>query len=264
MDAPMGPSTVMLHRHQQQQQQSQEHPAAAALPPHQQQQFVPHPAFPTLHSMQPQPIQQQLPLPSKKEKRHREFMDRVELIGREFAESKERIYFEKLAAFKQELRDVQDDQQQHAGTHQEFEERIALLEFERKAAIRKAELFRNYQLECANVIYQVEKEAYDQEYLAEKQGLREKILQQLEDRRKKLKEDRDNFDVTNDFSSDSNKAIYTRKTTRAQAAKLPDDKKDGGRLKPKGKAGGGPSLQIQLKEADVQEDLSAIKRIIRG
>ncbi|KAJ3394556.1 hypothetical protein HDU84_007730 [Entophlyctis sp. JEL0112] len=208
--------------------------------------------------MQPQPIQQQLPLPSKKEKRHREFMDRVELIGREFAESKERIYFEKLAAFKQELRDVQD------GTHQEFEERIALLEFERKAAIRKAELFRNYQLECANVIYQVEKEAYDQEYLAEKQGLREKILQQLEDRRKKLKEDRDNFDVTNDFSSDSNKAIYTRKTTRAQAAKLPDDKKDGGRLKPKGKAGGGPSLQIQLKEADVQEDLSAIKRIIRG
>ncbi|KAJ3138791.1 hypothetical protein HK100_012251 [Physocladia obscura] len=195
-------------------------------------------------------------LPSKKEKRHREFVERVELIGRDFAENKERIYFEKLAAFKQELRDVQD------GTHHEFGERVALLEFERKAAIRKAELFRNYQLECANAMYQAEKEAYDQEYLLEKQGLREKILSQLEDRRKKLKEDRDYFDASNEVS-DSNKAIYTRKTTRAQAAKLPDDKKEG-RFKAKGKASTGPSLPIQVKDHELYDDLTILKRSSRG
>ncbi|KAJ3114510.1 Sin3 histone deacetylase corepressor complex component SDS3 [Physocladia obscura] len=196
-------------------------------------------------------------LPSKKEKRHREFVERVELIGRDFAENKERlIYFEKLAAFKQELRDVQD------GTHQEFSERVALLEFERKAAIRKAELFRNYQLECANAMYQAEKEAYDQEYLLEKQGLREKILSQLEDRRKKLKEDRDYFDASNEVS-DSNKAMYTRKTTRAQAAKLPDDKKEG-RFKAKGKASTGPILPIQIKDHELYDDLTILKRSTRG
>ncbi|KAJ3075067.1 hypothetical protein BCR33DRAFT_715095 [Rhizoclosmatium globosum] len=194
----------------------------------------------------------QLPQLSKKEKRHREFLDRIDLIGRDFSEAKERIYFEKLAAFKQELRDVQD------GTHQEFAERVALLEFERNAAIKKAELFRNYQLECAMAMYQAEKEAYDQEYLAEKQGLREKILQQLEERRKKLKEDRENFDVSNEVSSESQKTT-TRKTTRAQAAKMTDEKKEG-RGKSKGKASNGPTLPIQVKDHEMYEDLAMMRR----
>ncbi|KAJ3231885.1 hypothetical protein HDU81_003450 [Chytriomyces hyalinus] len=191
---------------------------------------------------------------SKKDKRTKDFTDRIDLIGREFQEGKERIYFEKLAAFKQELRDVQD------GTHQEFEERVALLEFERKAAIKRAELLRNYQLECANSMYQAEKEAYDQEYLAEKQGLRDKILHQLEERRKKLKEDRENFDLTHEVASDAQKTMYTRKTTRAQAAKQPDDKNGYGRGKPKGKDKNGPTLPVTLKDQEVNEDFAELKR----
>ncbi|KAI8612009.1 Sds3-like-domain-containing protein [Chytriomyces sp. MP71] len=152
-------------------------------------------------------------LVTKKERRHREFVERVDLIGREFAEAKERIYFEKLAAFKQELRDVQD------GTHHEFEERVAILEFERSAAIRRAELFRNYQIETANSMYQAEKEAYDQEYLAEKQGLRDKILAQLEERRKKLKEDRENFDMTQGKFHHRTKESSLTKRVRSEACK---------------------------------------------
>ncbi|KAI9340304.1 Sds3-like-domain-containing protein [Obelidium mucronatum] len=192
---------------------------------------------------------------SKKDKRHREFLDRIDLISRDFSEEKERIYFEKLAAFKQELRDVQD------GTHQEFAERVAQLEFERSASIKKAELFRNYQLECAITIYQAEKEAYDQEYLSEKQGLREKILSQLEERRKKLKEDRENFEISNEVSSDAQKTI-TRKTTRAQAAKVPEETKGPGgpRYKAKGKAASGPTLPIQVKDHEMYEDLAMMRR----
>ncbi|KAJ3069750.1 Sin3 histone deacetylase corepressor complex component SDS3 [Podochytrium sp. JEL0797] len=189
---------------------------------------------------------------SKKDKRHREFLDRVDLIGRDFAETKERIYFEKLAAFKQELREVQD------GTLPEFEQRVAQLEYDRQAAIAKAELFRNYQLECAVQMYKAEKEAYDLEYLNEKQGLRDKILQQLEERRKKLKEDRENFDISHEISPESQKTI-TRKTTRAQAAKMPEEK-TGGRYKNKGKAGNGPQLPIQVKDHEMYDDLAIIKR----
>ncbi|KAJ3026382.1 UNVERIFIED_CONTAM: Sin3 histone deacetylase corepressor complex component SDS3 [Siphonaria sp. JEL0065] len=194
------------------------------------------------------------PTLSKKDKRHREFLDRVDLIQRDFSEAKERIYFEKLDAIKQELRDIQD------GVHQEFKERVALLEFERSASIRKAELYRNYQLECAIAIYQAEKEAYDQEYLTEKQGLREKILQHLEDRRKKLKEDRENFDISNEISTDLQKQI-TRKTTRAQAAKMPEEKTAVGRgYKAKGKAANGPTLPVQVKDHEMYEDLAAMRR----
>ncbi|KAJ3298154.1 Breast cancer metastasis-suppressor 1-like protein, partial [Blyttiomyces sp. JEL0837] len=186
---------------------------------------------------------------TKKERRHKDYQEKVERVFREFAENKEAIYAEKLAALKKELREIQD------GKHQEFEERVAVLEMERQAAIQKAKMFREYQLECASRLYKAELEHSNNEYLSERQILREKILAAIEEKRKKLREDRENFDVNTDTSLESQK---TRKITRANAAKFPDEKKEKRR-----KTNAVPTLSLQLKDQDISEDLSTLKKLRR-
>jgi predicted nucleotide-binding protein (sugar kinase/HSP70/actin superfamily) len=87
------------------------------------------------------------------------------------------IYQEKLETIKQEIKEVNEGNmnlcnsyirdcktESTSGTHEEFEDRIAALEFERDNAIKKAEHFKNYQFECINNIYQSEIKLSDQEY----------------------------------------------------------------------------------------------------
>ncbi|RUP52403.1 Sds3-like-domain-containing protein, partial [Jimgerdemannia flammicorona] len=128
---------------------------------------------------------------SKKDKRRREFTERMQRLNQEFMENKERIYTDKLKAFQSELRAIQD------GTQPEFLERLADLEDTRDTMIDQKRLFRNFQLECAGNQYELETKQAEEEYMAEKQGLREKMLAGVEERRKKLKEDKDNLDISN-------------------------------------------------------------------
>ncbi|KAJ3097488.1 hypothetical protein HDU97_004855 [Phlyctochytrium planicorne] len=183
---------------------------------------------------------------TKKEKRHKVFCERLEALSRDFLENKERIYFDKLAEIKQELKEILD------GTHEEFEERVAILDIERQQAIHQAELYRDYQLECADKLYQMEKELCLQEFA----GLKDRILASLEDKKRKLKEDRDNFVITNDISLDSQKAIGTRKATRALTAKQPDDKG----LKRRKTNNTNPVLPFQLKDSEIFEDLNVLRK----
>ena len=69
-----------------------------------------------------------------------------------------RIYQERVEAFKQEIREV------HNGTHPDFEEAIVKLEQQRDEIIRRAELFRDYQLERVEKLYQQEHQATIAEY----------------------------------------------------------------------------------------------------
>ncbi|KAJ1528288.1 hypothetical protein HK405_002537, partial [Cladochytrium tenue] len=100
----------------------------------------------------------QLPALTKKEKRHREFLERLDRINRDFAERKDRIYHDKLGTYQKEIREIQD------GTHPEFRDRLTALEAERNATVARAELFRQYQHDCAHRIFQAEKEAAEAEF----------------------------------------------------------------------------------------------------
>ncbi|RUS21242.1 hypothetical protein BC937DRAFT_93233 [Endogone sp. FLAS-F59071] len=125
-----------------------------------------------------------------------------------------RIYSDKLKAFQSELRAIQD------GTQPEFLERLADLEETREMMIDQKQLFRNFQIECAEKQFELETTQAEEEYMvsqwafkairrrpkfglhsyeiiAEKQGLREKMLAGVEERRRKLKEDKDNLDISN-------------------------------------------------------------------
>ncbi|KAJ3105737.1 hypothetical protein HDU96_008450 [Phlyctochytrium bullatum] len=186
---------------------------------------------------------------TKKEKRHKVFQERLEALKRDFMDNKEKIYQEKLSNIRQELKDILE------GTHEEYKERIAILEMERLAAIHQAELYRDYQLDCADRLFQLEKEQCLQEF----EGLREKILARLEDRKRKLREDRENFALTNDISLEAQKAIGTRKATRALTARQPDDRKE----KRRKTNNSNPVLPFLLKDSEAFEDLQLIRKTRR-
>ncbi|KAJ3412075.1 profilin, required for normal timing of actin polymerization in response to thermal stress [Chytridiales sp. JEL 0842] len=93
-----------------------------------------------------------------KERRNRDFIDRLDRLNRDFADNKEKIYQEKIDGFKQEARQI------YNGTHSDFNERLAALEREKVILLNKAELFRLYQLECAKKLHQSETDMSRQEY----------------------------------------------------------------------------------------------------
>ncbi|KAJ3033825.1 hypothetical protein HDV00_005790 [Rhizophlyctis rosea] len=189
---------------------------------------------------------------TKKEKRHKEFSERLDKLNRDFAENKERIFADKIAAFKQEVREVQQ------GVHPDFEEAMQRLERQRDQTIRQAELFRDYQLERVDILYHQEHQATITEYNNERQGLREKMLNALEDRKRKLREDRESFDLNNfDATIEATKTIGTRKTTRAVAAKHPEERKE------KRRKAAGSSLQslvFVLAEPEINDDINLLRR----
>ncbi|KAJ3026115.1 hypothetical protein HK097_006527, partial [Rhizophlyctis rosea] len=198
-------------------------------------------------------LEQQL---TKKEKRHKEFSERIEKLNRDFYVNKETIYQDRLSYFRQEIREVQN------GTHPDFEESITKLEQQRDEIIRRAELFRDYQLERVERLYESERETTVREYTQERQGLREKMMAALEERKRKLKEDRDSFDINNfDVTLDAKQSMGTRKHTRAAAGKAPEE----GRKEKRRKVDKNPQLQgmaFLLGENEVTEDLTVLRRAV--
>ncbi|KAI9349999.1 Sds3-like-domain-containing protein [Zopfochytrium polystomum] len=177
---------------------------------------------------------------TKKEKRHREFSERLEKVGRDFADNRERVYLDKLAKFQDEIREIQE------GVHVEFQDRLRELEIERDAAIAKARLFLEYRLSCARETFKLEKAGSDEEYEAEKTALFDRINAAIEDRRKRLKEDRENMDIP-----DPTLTSTVRKITRSNAARAPESKD---KKRPKH-----PQLH-PLKEHEIMEDLTWLRK----
>ncbi|KAI8927180.1 Sds3-like-domain-containing protein [Entophlyctis helioformis] len=189
---------------------------------------------------------------AKKDRRQRELHENLNRLDRSFLEHKDEIFHEKINAFKSETREIQQ------GIHPEYLEAFSMLERERDLAIKQAELFRDYELECAQRIYQLEYEASLAEFNAERDGLREKMLQELDEKKRKLKDDRDSFDVSNDASLENMKAVVgTRKATRQTVQRVEEQQKKEKRRK----APNGPVLVFQLKDHEIYDDLGVLRRV---
>jgi hypothetical protein len=80
-------------------------------------------------------------------------------------------------------------------SHQGLKNAELLQEMECQEEIKRAELFYQYQQDTASQLYQTELEAYLQEYNQEHDTLQEQMLEQLEARKRKLKDDYDNLDL---------------------------------------------------------------------
>ncbi|KAJ3304374.1 hypothetical protein HDV03_002855 [Kappamyces sp. JEL0829] len=158
-----------------------------------------------------------------------------------------RTFDEKVQLYKKELTEIQN------GTHQGLLQAIHLAEMECEEAIKRAELFYEYQLNCAEHVYQMDCEQSLNDYKNEHDGLQEEMLENLEMKKRKLREDHDNFDLNTDTNYESRSV---RKTARL-APKAEETRGTNSRKKAKDK---GATLNFPLRENEVADDIAMIRK----
>ncbi|KAJ2740342.1 hypothetical protein GGI20_005860 [Coemansia sp. BCRC 34301] len=183
--------------------------------------------------------------------------ERLHQIDRETFENEERVY-------QQKGEEIQNDMTMILrGTHPAFVDGVARLAAERDRMLVSAEQNHQYLVAMYERAYKQEREQAEQAYNAEKQIIYDRIAADIDDRRKRLKEEKDSQDITIDFVFDSGSRTSSKRNLRKRGAGLDSLALLGdpvpSRLQSKRKAVPAVSLQ-GICEDDIVNDLLAIRR----
>ncbi|EIE80246.1 hypothetical protein RO3G_04951 [Rhizopus delemar RA 99-880] len=95
-------------------------------------------------------------------------------------------------------------------THSAFEDAMLDIEVRKEQTIECAENFKNYELSLINYQYEMEVNLLQEEYRTEKNGLQALMLQTIAEKRKLIKEDKEDYEV-NDVFDEAYKKIAKNK-----------------------------------------------------
>ncbi|ORZ12662.1 hypothetical protein BCR42DRAFT_419717 [Absidia repens] len=179
-------------------------------------------------------------------KRRKELNQKIGGLNSDFSINKERIFTEKLLVVQNEISQARNN------THTQCQEDLILLESIRQKTIEDGRLFRDYQTQVTDKHYTLEIHHAEEEYLVEKQEIREKLFAVLEEKRRKYKEDKDNCDLAYDLPLET----QTRMNKRNLRKRGMDNNGDG-KLN-KRKQTSVPALVFRLKDDEIYGDLQAM------
>ncbi|KAI7892604.1 Sds3-like-domain-containing protein [Mucor mucedo] len=227
---PPPPSSIHHHHHQQHQQQQQQqgwhqtpspyhHPPPPPPPPPPVQNHpmivntpsvTHHNDYYDYNNRWQEPIELN---ENKMLRRIREFNDLMSWMDSEFWEQCDEIYREKLQSLHDEIQTIQQ------GTHSAFTDSLSDIEIRREQTIEYAEYFKDYELSLANHQYDQDKSILQEEYENERHNLHDMVLQSIDDRRKQIKEDKDDseFDI-GDLFRDAYSKVNNKRSLRKRAA----------------------------------------------
>ncbi|KAI8338620.1 hypothetical protein BC941DRAFT_423389 [Chlamydoabsidia padenii] len=129
-------------------------------------------------------------------------------MDHEFWEQSEEIYHEKLSSLQQELKSLQND------THVPFRDLVSDLELKRETMIADAECFLNYQLEWMEQLYEEDVAIIEEEYNNKQRHLQDAILAVIEDRKKQVKEEKDDHLNEKDLIGEAYSRVTNKRTLR--------------------------------------------------
>ncbi|ORX58829.1 hypothetical protein DM01DRAFT_1333451 [Hesseltinella vesiculosa] len=150
-------------------------------------------------------------------KRRKDLNQRVEFLNNEFLKHKERLFGEKLMMIQTEIDQALND------THTKYQEGLLMLETIRQKSMTDSRMFRDYQKSVTDKQFLLEIRQAEEEYLTEKHEIREKLFAVLEDKRRKLKEDKDNYDLTFDVMMETQARSNKRSLRKRGMEHLFDD-----------------------------------------
>ncbi|KAJ3015139.1 Sin3 histone deacetylase corepressor complex component SDS3 [Thoreauomyces humboldtii] len=188
---------------------------------------------------------------SKKERKIKEVMDRLNRLDKDFSGNKERVFRYRLDEFRKGSR------QALAGTCPELQDMVEELERERLKEVEDAEIFRDVQIDAVSDMYDIE---YDQavvDFETIRAAMKQSMLAFLEEKKRRVRELRENMDVLSTIAETTKDEQMTtsRKATRAASAKHPDERKEKRRKGPLL-----PSLSVQVSEESARNDLDLIRK----
>ncbi|KAI9484250.1 MAG: hypothetical protein EXX96DRAFT_561518 [Benjaminiella poitrasii] len=118
-------------------------------------------------------------------KKKKDMDERMQNINREFLENNEMLYEEKIKQLQDELKAVEK------GRHEIYEELISDLEEKRKKTIDDARSMMIYQILCVDKQFYLDSKIVQEESMAERRELQNAMFLVIDEKRRKLKEDKD-------------------------------------------------------------------------
>eukprot|EP01114_Cavostelium_apophysatum_P023047 TRINITY_DN8560_c0_g3_i1.p1 TRINITY_DN8560_c0_g3~~TRINITY_DN8560_c0_g3_i1.p1 ORF type:complete len:404 (+),score=100.29 TRINITY_DN8560_c0_g3_i1:231-1442(+) len=182
--------------------------------------------------------------PEAEEKRRKECIANMERLEKEFFALKEKFFSDKVEALKKEQELIS------SGTHHLLQKRSKDLEEARLQKTWAAEKWKEYQIQNIEALFEAEKRQAEEDYKVDIKNLREKMLDNTLERKRKLVEEKNTMNI----SADGTERVMTRTLRRRGGIK---DTKDTASYK---KRLNPPSINYTLKEAEISDDLSVLLR----
>ncbi|KAI9142391.1 Sds3-like-domain-containing protein [Paraphysoderma sedebokerense] len=144
------------------------------------------------------------------EKKFRDSMSRIHKLHKETLEKRNGIFTRLQLEYEKDITDIANGDL--------LKDKVTELEIWREEQLEDADLFRQWQIEHAEEMCEFEIKAAEEEYLNERTTLREKMIQSLEDKKRKLQDEREALEISNaDVSMSSSNRANTRKLRRRNA-----------------------------------------------
>ncbi|XP_043930071.1 breast cancer metastasis-suppressor 1-like protein [Protopterus annectens] len=176
------------------------------------------------------------------ERRRMECLDEMSNLEKQFTDVKDQLYKERLSQVDAKLQEVV------AGKAAEYLEPLAALQENMQIRTKVAGIYRELCLESVKNKYECEIQAARQHCESEKLLLFDTVQSELEEKIRRLEEDRHNIDITSELWNDE---LQSRKKKKDPFS--PDKKK-------KPVVVSGPFIVYMLQDLDILEDWTAIRK----
>jgi hypothetical protein len=154
---------------------------------------------------------------NKKDRRRRHILDRLARIHFNTQQYKDRIYKDKSDNYRRELRKLLD------GSHEDFKIKVYELAQQRDNASKRVALERDYAIDMAEQAWKDEYARIEKEYQEEKNGLRDRLLKDIDEKRAKLVEEKEALDVgTTNFATILSNSVLINVQEDSSDGKLPN------------------------------------------
>ncbi|XP_034084321.1 breast cancer metastasis-suppressor 1-like protein-A isoform X2 [Gymnodraco acuticeps] len=181
------------------------------------------------------------------ERRRMECLDEMTTLEKQFTDLKEQLYKERLSQVDIKLQEVM------AGCAQEYLEPLANLQENMQIRTKVAGIYRELCLDSVKNKYECEIQAACQHWESEKLLLFDTVQSELEEKIRRLEEDRHSIDITSELWNDG---LHSRKNKKKDPF-CPVKKK-------KPVVVSGPYIVYMLQDLDILEDWTAIRKASLG
>lgn len=179
------------------------------------------------------------------DRRRLEFMEDLSELDRQFSELKDLMFRERAQQIEAKLEEVK------VGTAPEYLQPLKNLETNKMHRLEVAEILREFRTEAIRNKFESEELAAYQNMESEKVLLFDQLKQDLEDKIRRLEEDRNNIDISSDlYESLSQKRRKKHDPFNSDRRKKPV-------------AVSGPYIVYMLTEGEVIEDWTTIKKALK-
>ncbi|KAK3597393.1 hypothetical protein CHS0354_040118 [Potamilus streckersoni] len=181
------------------------------------------------------------------ERRRNECLDDMMDLERQFVELKEHLHRERLNQIEMKLEEVK------AGKAAEYLNPLADLQEHMKIRTQVAGIAREMRIKSVQLKCESEELASEQNMRSEKMILYDTLKQELEEKIRRLEEDRHNIDISSDLWNETH---LLKKNKKKSDPFNPDRRR-------KPVTVSGPYIVYMLKDAEIIEDWTAIKKALK-